>query len=234
MTYALYIGDRSYSSWSLRGWLMLERFGLPFETHEVGLYTGRMQDDIAHLAPARTVPILQTPEGHVLSDSLAIAETLAERHPEAGLWPADPAARALARSMVAEMHSGFAALRRECAMNLRHGWAGFVVSDAVSADLARIEALWALARDGHGGAWLFGDYSLADAFYAPVATRIATYDLPVSAASRDYVGRHLACPALQAWRARGMADDYETPPYAQDLATVAWSEVCARYGAEVR
>ncbi|MEL6685666.1 MAG: glutathione S-transferase N-terminal domain-containing protein, partial [Pseudomonadota bacterium] len=102
MTYELYIGDRTFSSWSLRGWLMLEKFGLPYRAHMVGLYAGTMKADLAHLAPAKTVPVMQTANGHVLTDSLAMAETLAENHPEAKLYPVDPAARALARSITAE------------------------------------------------------------------------------------------------------------------------------------
>ena len=150
MTYDLYIGDRTFSSWSLRGWLMMQRWGLPYRTHLVGLYAGTMAQDLAKMAPARTVPVLQTPEGHVLSDSIAMAETLAERHPDLPFYPADPAARALCRNLVAEMHSGFGALRGDCPMQLRHVWEGFTPSEAVRRDLARIETLWSLARERHG------------------------------------------------------------------------------------
>ena len=224
MTYDLYIGDRSFSSWSLRGWLMLEAFGLPYRTHLVGLYSGSFAEDLAPLAPARTVPILRTPEGHLLTDSLAMAETLAERHPDAGLWPGDPAARALARSIVAEMHASFMPLRAACPMFLRHGWAGFAPSDAVRADLARVETLWELARarHGEGGPWLFGAYSLADVFYAPLATRIATYDLPVGEVAARYVASHLADPALRRWRAEGQIVDYDPMPYRMELPPRDW------------
>lgn len=224
MTYDLFIGDRSFSSWSLRGWLMLEKFGLPHRTHMVGLYSGTMAEDLADLAPARFVPVLRDEAGIVIGDSLAMAETLAERHPEAGLWPADPAARALARWMVAEMHSGFTALRGDCPMQLLHQWQGFAPSDAVRADLARIDTLWSLARSRHGdgGPWLFGRYSLADVFYAPVAARIAGYDLPVSALARDYVATTLADPAFCQWRADGLGISYDPMPYAQDLPKADW------------
>ncbi len=133
MTYQLYIGDRAFSSWSLRGWLMLEKFNLPYVAHLVGLYSGTMQADLAHLAPAKTVPVLQTAQGHVLTDSLAMAETLAEENPLAHFYPADAGARALARSIVAEMHSGFSALRGDCPMMLSFCWDGFDPSPAVRA-----------------------------------------------------------------------------------------------------
>ncbi|MFU1477635.1 glutathione S-transferase [Roseovarius sp. C7] len=224
MTYDLFIGDRSFSSWSLRGWLMLEKFSLPHRTHMVGLYSGTMAEDLADLAPARFVPVLRDEAGIVIGDSLAMAETLAERHPEAGLWPADPAARALARWMVAEMHSGFTALRGDCPMQLLHQWQGFAPSDAVRADLARIDTLWSLARSRHGdgGPWLFGRYSLADVFYAPVAARIAGYDLPVSDLARDYVATTLADPVFRQWRADGLGISYDPMPYAQDLPKADW------------
>jgi glutathione S-transferase len=227
MTYDLYIGDRTFSSWSLRGWLMLEKFGLPYRTHLLGLYTGTLQADLAALAPARTVPVLRTPEGHILSDTLAMAETLAERHPDAGLWPQDPGARALARSMVAEMHSGFGALRSGCPMMLAHRWSGFQPTDAVLADVVRIETLWGLARQRHGaeGPWLFGRYTLADAFYAPVATRLFTYDLPIGQIARDYVAMTLTDPAFRTWRALGLTQSYDPMPYRQDATAADWDDL---------
>src|SRR5690606_10974261 len=130
---------------------------------------------LAEFAPAKTVPALKLADGTVIPESLAIAETLHERHPEAGIWPADPRARAVARFYAAEMHAGFAALREACPMNLRASYADFPVPEAVKADLARLEALWGRALAAHGGPWLFGAYSAADAFFAPVASRIATY-----------------------------------------------------------
>ncbi|KQI69118.1 glutathione S-transferase [Loktanella sp. 3ANDIMAR09] len=224
MTYDLFIGDRTFSSWSLRGWLMLAAFDLPYRSHMVGLYSGTMAADLADLAPARTVPVLRTPQGHVVTDSIAMAETLAEAHPQAGLYPADPGARALARSLVAEMHSGFAALRGDCPMMVAHGWQGFAPKPGVLADLARLETLWALARARHGagGPWLFGRYSLADVFYAPVALRIATYDLPVSDAAQAYVAAHLNDPLIRQWRAMGLTQRYDPMPYAMDLPERPW------------
>ncbi len=224
MTYELYIGDRTFSSWSLRGWLMLEKFGLPYRAHMVGLYAGTMKADLAHLAPAKTVPVMQTADGHVVTDSLAMAETLAENHPEANLYPADPAARALARSITAEMHSGFQALRDACPMMLSFCWQGFETSQAVKDDLERIETLWSLARSRHGasGPWLFGDYSLADVFYAPVAMRITAYDLPVSAEAKAYVAAHLTDPAFLAWRKAATEESYDPFPYQLPLPQQPW------------
>lgn len=225
MTYTLYIGDRTFSSWSLRGWLMLEKFGLSYDTRMVGLYAGTLAADLAHIAPARTVPAMTTPAGHVLTDSLAMAETLVEAHPDLPLYPADPAARALARSICAEMHSGFGALRAQCPNMISHVWDGFVPSPEVLADLARVEYLWALARARHGtpdSPWLFGTYCLADVFYAPVAMRITTYDLPVSAAASVYVRAHLADPAFITWRADALRETHDPWPYPMDMARRPW------------
>ena len=225
MTYDLFIGDRMYSSWSLRGWLMLEKFSLPHVVHMVGLYSGTMAQDLADLAPARLVPTLRTPEGIVIGESLAIAETLAERHPEAALWPKDAAARATARWLVAEMACGFSALRGDCAMQLSHIWEGFTPSDAVLRDLARIEALFTHARkvSGADDGWLFGDYSLADVFYTPVAARIIGYDLPVSPETRAYCRVLLCDPAVLHWQKQARKVTYLPQPYALDLPRRSWS-----------
>jgi len=224
MTYDLAIGDRSYSSWSLRGWLLFEKFGLPVRCYSFVLWTDDFRRLSVEFPPARLVPAMRTPEGEVVGDTLAIAETLAERHPEAGLWPADPAARAMARWMAAEMHSGFTALRGDCPMNLRLSYRDAAPRAEVLDDLARIEALWSRARERFGGAgpWLFGRYSAADAFFAPVATRIASYNLPVSAAAADYVAAHLADPAFRRWRAMGLAENRIQPAYAKPYAERPW------------
>ena len=224
MTYELYIGDRTFSSWSLRGWLMLEKFGLDYNTHLVGLYAGTYREELAHLGPARTVPAMQTPEGYVLTDSLAMGETLVERHPDINLYPRDGAARALARTITHEMHSGFMALRDACPNMITHVWEGFQPSEAVLADIARVEELWALARSRHGqnGPWLFGEYTLADVFYAPVALRITAYDLPVSDAAQAYVDAHLSDPAFLAWRDASKSENYDPWPYPMDLGRKPW------------
>ncbi len=208
----------------MRGWLMLECFDLPFKTTVVGLYAGTYKEELAALAPARTVPAMRTPEGGILTDSLAMAETLAEAHPDLPLYPTDPKARALARSMTCEMHSGYNALRGDCPMMLTHGWQGFTPSQDVLKDLVRIDQLWTMARQqyGAGGPWLFGTYSLADVLFAPVAARIATYGLPVSDLAQDYVATHLADPAFRRWRAMGATETYTPMPYRHDLPQVPW------------
>lgn len=223
MTYQLYIGDRTFSSWSLRGWLMLHKFNLPYEEHVVGLYSGTMAQELAALAPARLVPALRTPEGDVIGESLAMAETLAERHPQAGLWPQDASARSRARWLCAEMAAGFSALRGGCPMQLAHVDADFLPSDPVKADLARLETLWAFAREKAAeGPWLFGAYSLADVFYAPACARIVGYNLPVSQAARDYCMTTLSDPAFQHWRSEGLKQTYDPFPYPPVARAMPW------------
>lgn len=224
MTYDLFIGDRSFSSWSMRGWLMLAKFNLPVRTHLVGLYAGTMAEDLAPLAPARLVPVMRDAAGTVIGDSLAMAETLAERHPEAGMWPKDSAARAFARWIVAEMHSGFGALRGDCPMQLLWQWDGFAPSQDVLADLERLQELWSRARAQFGadGPWLFGQYSLADVFYAPVAARIAGYGLPVGPEAQAYVEQVLSDTQFRQWRAMGLTKTYDPMPYDLPLTRKDW------------
>lgn len=223
MTYDLFIGDRTFSSWSLRGWLMVHKFNLPYREHMVGLYSGTMAQDMAALAPARLVPAMRTPEGDVVGESLAMAETLAERHPDIAMWPSDPAARIRARWLCAEMVGGFGALRGECAMQLAHVDADFVPSDAVKADLERIGTLWAYAREkAADGPWLFGAYSLADVFYAPVCARIRGYNLPVTGVARSYCETTLTDPAFRQWRQDGLKQTYNPFPYPPVGRTTPW------------
>lgn len=225
MTYTLYIGDRTFSSWSLRGWLMLEKFNLPFETHMIGLYAGTMASDMAPLSPARLVPAMRCPDGTIVGETLALAETLAEENPDAGMWPERSAARATARWLCAEMVSGFSALRGECPMQLQHVHIGFEPSLAVRSDLARVEDLWAHAATlKTEGDWLFGAYSLADVFYAPVCARIVGYDLPVSDAARAYCMQTLRDRAFCAWRSEGLKTIYASDPYPMDLPTKVWPD----------
>lgn len=219
----LIIGDRAYSSWSLRGWLLFEKFGLPVSLRHASLAPeGPGFEPLAPYPPARTVPTMVTPEGAVVCDSLAMAEELASRHPDADHWPQDPAARATARSLAAEMHSSFGALRQACPMNLRCAFTDFEPSEAVLKDIARIEELWAHGLDSFGGPWLCGDYSVADVFYAPIAARIAGIGLPVSDRARAYVDRHLSDPAFRRWRAMALVHGPTLPQYSFDHSQGAW------------
>ncbi|MXU64471.1 glutathione S-transferase [Oceanomicrobium pacificus] len=234
MTYHLAIGDRTNSSWSLRGWLLFAGFGLPVEIDRARMKSQAFRDMLDAYKPAQLVPAMRIDAGgqsSVVWDSLAMAETLAERHPERGFWPADPALRAMARSMVAEMHAGFTDLRTDCTMNLRHTYPDFRPSAAVMADVERIDRLWTgafAARDAAGmeGNWLFGAYSLADVFYAPVASRITTYALPVSEPAAAYVTRVIESGPFREWREAGLAEKYVQPGYDLDLEPQPWPEPC--------
>ncbi|MCC5974657.1 MAG: glutathione S-transferase [Rubellimicrobium sp.] len=224
MSGTLIIGNRTHSSWSLRGWLMFARFGLTVQTRLIDFDAGPVDAALADVAPARTVPCWITPEGVAVSDSLAIAEELASRHPDAGHWPADPAARALARTLACEMHSGFGPLRDACPMNLQTAYRSVPVSAEVLADLDRIATIWTHALQRSGGPWLCGAYSAADAFYAPVMTRILGYDLPFPDALRPYLAAHLADPAFREWRGLALAGESVLPRYARPFDLVPWPE----------
>ena len=220
--YDLVIGDRGYSSWSLRGWLLFEVFGIPYRLHRARLYTDELPTLLRAYHPARTAPTIRTPDGVVMPESLAIAEELASRHPEAGIWPAGKA-RAIARVLASEMHAGFTALRSHCPMNLRVSYTDCAPPQGVLDDLARLETVWAWAWDQTGSeTWLCGEYSAADAFFAPVATRIATYNLPVSDRAMAYVQTHLAHPAFRRWRAMGLVDGADQEFYRRDYPTRPW------------
>jgi glutathione S-transferase len=208
MTYKLVIGDKSTSSWSLRPWLAMRHAGIPFAEVNIKL---RQPDTKAHIlrhSPAGKVPILLTADGQAIWDSLAILEFLAEAHQEARLWPEGRSARAFARSVAAEMHSGFVALREHCPMELLARTPIAKLPDAVAAEVCRIVALWRDCRHrfGEAGTLLFGVFTAADAMYAPVATRFRTY-LPDLAAYGDdgtaqaYVDALLGLPAMAEWEA---------------------------------
>jgi glutathione S-transferase len=223
MTYDLVIGDRAYSSWSLRGWLLFDAFGLPVKLHTARLYTDELPTLLKQFHPGKTAPTMRTPDGVVVPETIAIAEELASRHPEAGIWPTDPKARAVARVLAAEMHAGFTALRGHCPMNLRVSYEDCAPPQAVLDDLARLEVIWDWARDQTGSTvWLAGDYSAADAFFAPVATRIATYNLPMSDRAMDYVRAHLAHPSFRRWRAMGLVDGADQEFYRRPYPLRPW------------
>lgn len=222
--YELLIGDRAYSSWSLRGWLLFDAFGIPVKTTAVPMYTADFATALGAFPPARTVPVIRTAEGTVISDTIAIAEELASREPSAGLWPAAPAARAVARRLAAEMHAGFAALRDYCTMNLRASYTDSSPPEAVLADLARIETIWSGARQEtmSNGPWLCGAYSAADVFFAPIAARIATYNLPVGPEALAYMQAHLSHPSFRRWRAMAMVDLPDQAVYRRDYPRRPW------------
>ena len=225
MSYTLVLGDIAYSSWSLRAWLLFEKFDIPRTTQYVSFANEKsVAEQMPEMSPANTVPTIKTPDGAIVGDSLAIAEELASRHPDLNIWPSDPKARATARFLAAEMHSGFAALRTACPMSLRQAYDWSSPDDAVRADLARIESLWAHAREicQPEGPWLCGDYSAVDAFFAPVAARIAGFSLPVSAAAQAYVDAHLADPEFRRWRAMGLVKGATLERYKQTHPVVDW------------
>jgi glutathione S-transferase len=222
-SYDLVIGDRAYSSWSLRGWLLFDAFGIPCTLHRARLYTDELPTLLQQFHPARTAPTIRTPDGVVIPESLAIAEELASRHPQSGIWPANPRHRAIARVLAAEMHAGFTALRSHCPMNLRVSYTDCAPPDAVLADLSRLETIWNWAWDQTGSTvWLCGDYSAADVFFAPVATRIATYNLPVSPRAMDYVQAHLSHPSFRQWRAMGLVDGADQAFYRREYPVRPW------------
>ncbi|MGB1207902.1 MAG: glutathione S-transferase N-terminal domain-containing protein [Paracoccaceae bacterium] len=225
MTDTLFLGDRSYSSWSMRAWLLCDVFDIPVSVQMVDFNLTSVAEQLPAMAPARTVPAMMFQDGTLVWDSLAIAEELASRHPEAGLWPADPVARARARSLSAEMHSSFAALRTDCPMNLRVAYTDVPHTPDVLADVARIDALWNWARARLAptdGPWLCGAYTIVDAMFAPVAARLAGYDLPMSQTAREYVMSHLHHGPFRRWRAMGLAQGDTLPWYARDYPTKTW------------
>ncbi|MCA1978145.1 MAG: glutathione S-transferase family protein [Thiobacillus sp.] len=196
----LAIGNKNYSSWSLRPWLLLRQAGIPFAEVRIPLYQPGADAELAKWSPSGKVPALH--DGAIaVWDSLAICETLAERFPEKRLWPVDAAARATARAASAEMHAGFAALREHMSMNIRARRPGQGRTPESLADIARIAALWTACRANHGGGgpFLFGEFSIADAMYAPVVLRFRTYEVPLAGAARTYADTVLALPALQEW-----------------------------------
>lgn len=208
MTLTLVIGNKNYSSWSMRPWLALRAGGIAFEEKLIPLYTGPADKQrILDINPAGKVPALIDGEVTVW-DSLAIIEYAAERFPEAGLWPAHPASRAYARSISAEMHSGFSALRRECGMNLHRSIGPKTLSDNARADIARIQELWTdcRQRSERNGPFLFGSFTAADAMYAPVVHRFRTYAIEVTTPVREYMGAMMAQPAFREWTEQGLAE----------------------------
>ncbi len=195
----LVIGDKNYSSWSMRPWLLLTHFGIPFEEVLIELDEPATKATILTYSASGKVPCLVSDDGFAVWDSLAIAETLADRYPQHALWPREANARARARSVCAEMHSAFGALRNAMPMNIRLTRPGVGTQPDVLADIARIDALWRECLAASGGPFLFGEFCIADAMYAPVAMRFNSYRPKLSPEAAAYAQRVTALPAVAAW-----------------------------------
>jgi glutathione S-transferase len=212
MNAMLYVGNRNYSSWSLRGTLLVRQSGLPCDEVVIPLDVAETAARIAAVSPSGRVPVLHV-DGLVIWDSLAIAEFLHEQRPAAGLWPEGRAARALARSVSAEMHSSFGALRSAMPMDIRDQHRVAVTAD-VEADIGRIDGIWNACRDahGHGGDFLFGAWCAADAMYAPIVSRFRTYGVELSPVARRYADAVWRWPAMQSLVAEAAVE-----PWSLDL-----------------
>jgi glutathione S-transferase len=218
MALTLVIGNKNYSSWSMRPWIALKAAGIDFDEVVIPLYTGDADKQrILNYSPAGKVPILV--DGAVtIWDSLAIIEYLAEKFPGRGLWPADAAARAHARSISAEMHSGFMPLRNECSMNIRRPPQKRALSADAKANVERIQQIWSGCRRsyGQGGPYLFGAFSGADAMYAPVVHRFRIYGVEVGGAAADYMGAIQAHPAFSEWNAGALKETWAIEKFDND------------------
>ena len=210
----LYIGNKNYSSWSLRPWLLMKQAEIAFEEIKLRLDFedgSAFKQALSGVTPAGRVPVLVDDDGFAVWDTLAIAEYLADKFPEKALWPGDRLARARARSLCAEMHSGFQGLRNHCPMNLEAVLPEVgerLVRDVpeVRRDLSRLIEMWEQQFDAAGGPFLFGGFSIADAYYGPVCTRIQTYALPVPADVQAYVSRVRELPAMKEWTSEALAE----------------------------
>jgi len=201
--YTLVVGTKDWSSWSLRPWLAMRQANIAFKEELVPLRRGTTPE-ILKFSPSGRVPALFIEEGGkrtLIWDSLAICETIAERHPDARLWPDDPLVRAQARSYSAEMHSGFPDLREQLSMDFARKLPMPPLRETTKAQIARIQNAWrdALARHGSDGGFLFGRFSIADCMYAPVVSRFVTYGIALDATLQDYAQRMMALPAMQEW-----------------------------------
>src|SRR5215471_6559374 len=221
MSLHLIIGNKNYSSWSFRPWIAMKVAGIPFDERVISLDDPKFKETVLSTAGTGKVPAVE--DGAVkVWESLAILEYLAERFPDAGLWPADPAARAHARAVSSEMHAGFLALRRECPMNFWRPVKRRLLTDEATSNAARIDALWADCRKrfGQGGPFLFGRFGAADAMYAPVVSRFHTYAVEVSPASRAYMAAVMALPAWTEWTAAAVKEEWVLPEDEPEWPTV--------------
>lgn len=196
----LIIGDKNYSSWSMRPWVMMKHLGIDFDEVLVPLGEADSKARILEHSPSGKMPCFVTDDGQSIWDSIAILETLAERYPQGSVWPADPAARAHARSVACEMHAGFGDVRTHMSMNIRARRPGKGATPGALADVARIDEIWSECLAHYGGPFLFGKtFGAADAMYAPVVSRFITYAPQLSDAARAYIESVSAVPAVRAW-----------------------------------
>jgi len=207
----LVIGDKNYSSWSMRPWLVLKHFGIAFEEAMVWLNEPETKAQILVHSPSGKVPCLVADDGVTVWDSLAICETLAERYPQHAMWPRDAVARGHARSISAEMHSGFGNLRNNMWMNIRASFPGKNATPEALADIARIDAIWSECLETYGGPFLFGQFTIADAMYAPVVMRFNTWQPELSEAAATYARRVTAQPAVKAWIDDALQEPHRIP-----------------------
>ncbi len=207
--YTLIIGNKNYSSWSLRPWLAMKVAGIEFDEKMILLFDDDWKANIASVSPNKCVPALQHGDLTVW-ETLAILEYMADRHPDKNLWPVDPTARAVARSISCEMHSGFSNLRGNMPMNIRRLTPGQGMGEGVAEDIARICAIWndCRARFGVGGDFLFGDFTIADAMFAPVVNRLLNFDVKLDGISTAYRDAVLALPAMIEWSDAGRAETW--------------------------
>jgi glutathione S-transferase len=212
--FTLIIGNKNYSSWSLRPWLVLKQIGVEFTEIRIPLYTPTAKSEILNYSPAGKVPILHHGQ-HRVWESIAICEYLAECFPDAQLWPPDPQARALARSISAEMHSGFSDLRQNMPMNCRARYPGKGMTPKVAEDIERITTIWQDCRQqfGTGGDLLFGQFTIADAMFAPVVLRFITYGVQLDAIAAAYVEAIHTLPAMQEWIRAGIQEPERMAEY---------------------
>ena len=210
----LVVGNKAYSSWSLRPWLLMRQAGIAFDEIRLSLYQEGAKQKILQYSASGRVPVLR--HGSLtIWDSLAICEYLAEQYPEKRLWPPEAATRAHARSISAEMHSGFTNLRSQMPMNVRREIPGRAITPEAVAEVARIEAIWNDCRSRHGkrGLFLFGAFSIADAMFAPVVSRLRTYGVTLAEEAGEYAASIHALPAMQEWIAGAHAETEVNPQY---------------------
>jgi glutathione S-transferase len=221
MTLSLIIGNKNYSSWSMRPWLAMKVAGIDFAEEVISLNAADFKERVSRVSGTGKVPVLSDGDVHVW-ESLAILEYLAEKHPDAGLWPSDPGARACARAIASEMHAGFVPLRRHLPMNMWRPVRPRDLPEPVAANVRRIESIWTDCRTrfGKGGPFLFGRFGAADAMYAPVVSRFQTYAVAVSGVARDYMQAVMALPAWTEWRSAALEEPWVLPEDEVDWPTV--------------